>query len=61
MSEELKKAYEAYRNTFHDDFPSIPLAETREDDEIIEIIEECIESKKDVYDLGYLDLEDVMY
>lgn len=61
MGEKLKKAYEAYKDTFHEDFPTIPLAETREDVEIIEIIEECIETGKDVYDIGYLDLDNVMY
>ena len=61
MSEKLKKAYEAYKDTFSEDFPTVPFAETREDTEIIEMIEECIEAGKDVYDIGYLDLENVMY
>ena len=38
MSEKLKKAYELYKNTFGEDFPTVPLAETREDEEIIEMI-----------------------
>lgn len=58
MEKKLKKAYEAYKNTFGDDFPTIPLAETREDEEIIEIIDECIRNNKDVYDSGYLYLDD---
>ena len=47
MSEKLKKAYEAYKDTFSEDFPTVPLAETREDTEIIEMIEECIEAGKE--------------
>lgn len=61
MSEKLKKAYEIYKAVFGEDFPTIPLAETRDDEEIIEIIEECVEVGKNVYDIGYLDLDDVMY
>lgn len=61
MSEKLKKTYELYKNTFGEDFPTVPLAETREDEEIIEMIEECVEAGKNVYDIGYLDLDDVMY
>ena len=30
-------------------------------EEIIDIIDECIEENKDVYDLGYLSLDDIMY
>lgn len=59
MNEKLKKAYDAYKETFHDDFPTIPLAETSEDEEIIGMISECIEAGKDIYDLGYLSLDDM--
>ena len=60
MSEELQRAYEHYEKLFNSTFPTIPLAETREDNEIIDIINECIEENKDVYDLGYLS-HDVIY
>ena len=60
MSKELQKALEAYKKAFNDDFPTIPF-ESQEDEEIIDIIDECIEENKDVYDLGYLSLDDIMY
>ena len=60
MSEKLQKALERYKKKFNDDFPTIP-CDSREDAEIIDIIDECIEENKDVYDLGYLSLDDIMY
>ena len=60
MSEKLQKALERYKKKFNDDFPTIPF-DRREDAEIIDIIDECIEENKDVYDLGYLSLDDIMY
>lgn len=61
MNEKLQDAYKKYKENFNDDFPTIPLSETMEDKEIISMIEECIEKNKDVYELGYLSLNDVMY
>lgn len=60
MSEKLQKALERYKKKFNDDFPTIPF-DSREDVEVIDIIDECIEENKDVYDLGYLSLDDIMY
>lgn len=60
MNEKLQKALEWYKEKFNDDFPTIPF-ESQEDEEIIDIIDECIEENKDVYDLGYLSLDDIMY
>ena len=60
MSEELQKALEAYKKAFNDDFPTIPF-DNVEDKKIIEIINDCVESGKDVYDLRYLELDDIMY
>lgn len=60
MGEKLQKALERYKKKFNDDFPTIPF-DSREDAEIIDIIDECIEENKDVYDLGYLLLDDIMY
>lgn len=60
MSEKLQKALERYKKKFNDDFPTIPF-DSQEDEEIIDIIDECIEENKDVYDLGYLSLDDMMY
>ena len=60
MNEKLQKALERDKEKFNDDFPTIPF-ESQEDEEIIDIIDECIEENKDVYDLGYLSLDDIMY
>ena len=60
MNEKLQKALERYKEKFNDDFSTIPF-ESQEDEEIIDIIDECIEENKDVYDLGYLSLDDIMY
>lgn len=60
MSEKLQKALERYKKKFNDDFPTIPF-DSMKDEEIIDIIDECIEENKDVYDLGYLELDDIMY
>ncbi len=61
MNEKVQKAYRLYKETFNDDFPTIPLAESLTEEEIVEMIDECVEAKKDVYDLGYLSLDDIMY
>ena len=61
MSEKLQKALDEYKEKFNDDFPTIPLAESLTDTEIIEMINECVEENKDVYDLGYLQLDDIQY
>lgn len=58
MSEKLQKALERYKKKFDDDFPTIPF-DSREDTEIIDIINECIESNKDVYDIGYLSTDNM--
>lgn len=60
MNEKLQKALERYKKKFNDDFPTIPF-DSQGDEEIIDIIDECIEENKDVYDLGYLSLDDIMY
>ncbi len=61
MNEKLQEAYEKYTGKFGDNFPTIPLCETMEDEEIIEMINECLKKEKDVYELGYLSSEDIMY
>lgn len=61
MNEKLQKAYGLYKKTFNDDFPTIPLADSMTEEEIIDLIDECVEEKKDVYDLGYLQLDDIQY
>lgn len=55
--EELDKALELYRKTFNDSFPSFVFI-TVKTEEVIDIINKCVNAKKDVYDMGYLTLDD---
>lgn len=57
MFENEKEAVKAYNEKFEDGFPSIPLL-SRPEKEVIEIVESCIENDKDVYEMGYLKLDD---
>ena len=57
----LEKALEAYHQAFNDHFPTIPLLRGRTDAEAVAMIEECLKANKDVYAIGYLELEDVEY
>ena len=41
-----------YAETFGEGFPMYQLGRTRTDGEIIEIIERCLNEKKNAYDLG---------
>lgn len=52
----LDKALNLYEKTFDDSFPTIPLIMENSDEKVIEIINNCISNKKDVYDMGYLSL-----
>ncbi|BBK61859.1 hypothetical protein A9CBEGH2_07990 [Amedibacterium intestinale] len=57
MFKNENEAIEAYNKTFKDGFPSIPLL-SRPEKEVIEIVENCIKNNKDVYEMGYLKLDD---
>ena len=60
--DELMDKMAEYKKAFKDGFPTIPLAWGRNDAEIIEIIDECLKKKKNVYQLGYVkDGEGVVY
>jgi len=54
MTKELRGALKAYRKKFGESFPTIPLAWTREDEEVIAMINRCIAEGKTVYELGIL-------
>lgn len=54
MTKELREALRAYSKKFGEGFPTIPLAWTREDKEVIAMIEHCIAEGKTVYELGIL-------
>lgn len=51
---ELDKALEAYQDTFDDSFPMAALTGTPPE-EVIRMIQDCIKTKKDVYEIGFLD------
>lgn len=57
MNEKLLLALGRYDSTFGDGFPTMAVG-GMPDEKMIEIINECVEKKKDVYDLGYLSLDD---
>ena len=59
---EMEKKMMEYAKRFDDGFPSWPLARTRTDEEVIEIIDRCLKEGKDVYELGYVtDNLDIVY
>ncbi len=58
MGDELIQALELYENTFDDSFPTIPMS-GRTEEEMIDMINKCVAAKKDVYDMGYLDIDAV--
>ena len=58
MGNKLIQALELYENAFDDSFPTIPMS-GRTEEEMIDMINKCVSAKKDVYDMGYLDIEAV--
>jgi len=56
MMDKLDKALELYEKTFSESFPTIPLLMDNSDDEVVEMISKCISQGKDVYRMGYLDV-----
>lgn len=57
MTEKLEGKLKEYCKVFGDRFPMIPLGH-RGEAEVIKIIDDCIAKKKDVYDSGYLSLDE---
>ena len=55
---EFEKALALYERTFDDSFPLSSMI-TKPSDEVVKIINECVSEKKDVYDMGYLSLDDI--
>ena len=61
---DFEKAYRLYLETFGDAFPMYQLGRGRTFEEVTEMIEKCLSSKKDVYEIGYLpspEDTDIMY
>lgn len=57
MDEKLNKALGDYERKFNDGFPMFQMS-AESPGRIIEIIGDCIKNNKDVYDRGYLSLDD---
>lgn len=55
---EFYKALDLYSQTFNNRFPTVPLMETNTKDEAVEMIKKCVAENKDVYEMGYLTLDD---
>ena len=52
----------AYADRFGDGFPAYQIARGRPDEEVIKIIQECLDKGKDAYELGYVqDDDDILY
>lgn len=51
------KAQERYKLLFNDYFPTFQLSYLSPE-EMVDMINECVEKKQNVYQLGYLTLED---
>ena len=59
--DEIEKALNLYAKTFDDSFPTFAFM-SKTPKEMQKIIFDCVENKKDVYEMGYLSLDDdVMY
>ncbi len=56
--DKLEKALALYERTFDDSFPMSSMI-TKPLNEVIKIINKCVSEKKDVYDMGYLSLDDI--
>lgn len=56
--DKLDKALSLYERTFDDLFPMASMI-TKSPDEVIKIINKCVSEKKDIYDMGYLSLDDI--
>ena len=58
----MDEKLDAYAMKFGDGFPMIPLAWGRTDEEVIEIIDDCLKNGKDAYEMGYVEEDtDIMY
>lgn len=50
-----------YAEKFDDGFPMIPLGWGRTEEEVVEMIKNCILNNKDVYEMGLVKEDDVEY
>ena len=50
-----------YAEKFDDGFPMMPLGWGRTEEEIIELIKNCISNNKNAYEIGFVKEDDVEY
>lgn len=55
---DVRDAIKIYESKFKVSFPTIPILLQKTDEEVMEIISKCVSENKDVYELGYLSLEE---
>lgn len=59
---EIDKALKRYEDILKDDFPTIPLLKWYSEEEVIEMIDKCIEENKNVIEMGYYEQDnDIKY
>ena len=51
---EFEERLQMYEKTFGESFPTYPLMLSKTDEEMIEIIDRCLDAEKDVYEMGIL-------
>jgi uncharacterized protein YktA (UPF0223 family) len=51
---ELEERLQMYEKTFGESFPTYPLMLSKTDEEMIEIIDKCLDAEQDVYEMGIL-------
>jgi hypothetical protein len=51
---ELEERLQMYEKTFGESFPTYPLMLSKTDEEMIEIIDRCLDVEQDVYAMGIL-------
>ena len=58
----LEKKLSEYVDRFNEGFPMIPLGWGRSDDEIIELIDKCLQANKNAYEMGLVTEDiDIIY
>lgn len=50
-----------YAEKFEDGFPMMPLGWGRTEEEVIELIKNCISNNKNAYEMGFVKEDDVEY
>ena len=51
---EFEEKLNMYEKTFGESFPTYPLMLSKTDEEMIEIIDRCLDAEQDVYEMGIL-------